>query len=1102
LWCGALAVFLAAGGWLAQASGTPVNLTAFGVAATQNFDTLASAGASSALPAGWALSETGANANAEYTAGAGGLTMGDTYSFGATGSGERAFGALQSASLVPSVGACFSNQTGGTITSLAVAYTGEQWRLGATGRVDRLDFQYSADATSLTTGTWQDVNELDFTAPVTAGAVGALNGNTAPNRAAVAFTVNGLSIANGATFFIRWTDFNAAGSDDGLAIDDFSLTPNGTNTPTLAINDVAVAEGDSGATVATFTVALSAPAPAPVSFDIATQDGTATVADNDYQPRSLAAQTIPQGATMYQFAVSVMGDTRTEPDETFAVVVGNATGATVADGAGLGAITNDDTAPVPIHDLQGAGSASPFAGSSVTARGVVTGVRSNGFFIQAPDNEIDANPNTSEGVSVFTGSPVPAGAVLGNLVSVSGQVIEFRPSGDPGSPSITEFNNSPAVSVISTGHALPAPVTLTAADTDPSGGLEALEKYEGMRVRVASLTVIAPTEGSVNETSATGSSNGVFYGIIVGLPRPFREPGLAAPDAPPPGSPPNIPVFDANPERLRVDSDGQTGGTRLTLTAGVTVSNIVGPLDYGARTYTILPDAATPPTATANGAFQPAPTPEADEFTVASANLQRFYDDVDDPGGDTVLTATAFQNRLRKASLMIRNALRLPDIIGVEEIENLSALNALAARVNADTIAAGQPNPNYTAFLQEGNDVGLIDVGFLVKTARVSVLDVAQVGRDATYVEPGGGTALLNDRPPLVLRANVQAACGGAFPVTVIVNHLRSLLDINDPTDGPRVRAKRRAQAEFLANLIQTRQTTDPAERLLAVGDFNSFEFNDGYVDVIGAVKGTPAPATQAVLGAGDLVMPDAANLVEEVASGERYSYVFGGNAQVLDHALATRSLQPFFSRLHYARVNADFPETFRSDATRPERISDHDPLLAYFKFTAVNARNLSVYNGGETVTLDVNAPPGCAWTAASDAPWLAFTSGASGHGSGAATLRADYNPTFVTRAATLTVAGRTVNVTQTGTDDGCTYRLETSFLKDVPATGGGGTINVASNCQWAAVSNASWLRITSGASGTGSGVVTFTVAPNTNAGRGGTITVGGRNFVVKQNPR
>jgi hypothetical protein len=360
---------------------------------------------------------------------------------------------------------------------------------------------------------------------------------------------------------------------------------------------------------------------------------------------------------------------------------------------------------------------------------------------------------------------------------------------------------------------------------------------------------------------------------------------------------------------------------------------------------------------------------------------------------------------------------------------------------------------------------------------------------------------LLNDRPPLLLRANVQAACGGAFPLTVIVNHFRSLLGVDDPTDGPRVRAKRRAQGEFLANLIEQRQTANPDERLLAVGDFNSFQFSDGYVDAIGAAKGTPIPANQVVLASNDLVNNDLANLVEEATPEQRYSYVFNGNAQAIDHALATQNLRNFFSRLHYGRVNADFPETFRSDATRPERISDHDPLMAYFKIAGVSPRQFAANDFGEIRALEVSAPAGCAWTAVSNDSWLSVLSGVSGTGPGSVTIRAEKSFLTETRVGTLTIAGRAVTVIQAASREYCPNRIATDLLKDVPATGGGGTIN-ARGCAWTAVSNNRWITITSGATGQGAGTVTFTVEPNTNATRRGTITVAGKTFTVKQNPR
>ncbi|HSG40983.1 MAG TPA: hypothetical protein VLE27_15205, partial [Thermoanaerobaculia bacterium] len=246
-----------------------VSLTTSGVASSQSFNTLSSTAGSTTnnlTITGWFMTETGGGArdNEQYAVDTGGSNTGDTYSYGAAGNADRALGGLQSGTLIPVIGACFTNNTGVTVSSLNIAYTGEQWRSGntAAARDDRLDFQYSTNATSLTTGTWTDVNALDFTNPVkTVGTAGALDGNNAANRTAVSSAIPALSIANGATFWIRWNDLNASGADDGLAVDDFSLTPNGGPVlPNLSVNDVAMAEGDAGTTTLTFTVSLSAPA--------------------------------------------------------------------------------------------------------------------------------------------------------------------------------------------------------------------------------------------------------------------------------------------------------------------------------------------------------------------------------------------------------------------------------------------------------------------------------------------------------------------------------------------------------------------------------------------------------------------------------------------------------------------------------------------------------------------------------------------------------------------------------------------------------------------------------------------------------------------------
>jgi hypothetical protein len=152
---------------------------------------------------------------------------------------------------------------------------------------------------------------------------------------------------------------------------------------------------------------------------------------------------------------------------------------------------------------------------------------------------------------------------------------------------------------------------------------------------------------------------------------------------------------------------------------------------------------------------------------------------------------------------------------------------------------------------------------------------------------------------------------------------------------------------------VQGFQTANPAERIILVGDFNAFQVNDGYVDLMGTIKGAPTAVDQVTLASSDLVNPNLINLSETlsnplVATNQAYSFIFDGNAQVLDHVLTTQNLQPRTNRFAYARVNADFPETFRNDSTRPERISDHDAAVAYFSLLNPTASTADV--GGRIV--------------------------------------------------------------------------------------------------------------------------------------------------------
>ncbi|MDT5062833.1 MAG: hypothetical protein QOH63_3292 [Acidobacteriota bacterium] len=139
-----------------------------------------------------------------------------------------------------------------------------------------------------------------------------------------------------------------------MVVGNLSCSNATTPTPSLSINDVAVAEGNSGTTNATFTVSLSAASTSAVTVKYDTANGSAT-ASSDYQAAS-GTLTFAPGDTSKTITVAVNGDTTPESDETFAVNLSNPTNATIADGQGIGTIQNDDQPPptppgVSINDV-------------------------------------------------------------------------------------------------------------------------------------------------------------------------------------------------------------------------------------------------------------------------------------------------------------------------------------------------------------------------------------------------------------------------------------------------------------------------------------------------------------------------------------------------------------------------------------------------------------------------------------------------------------------------------------------------------------------------------------------------------------------------------
>jgi hypothetical protein len=103
-------------------------------------------------------------------------------------------------------------------------------------------------------------------------------------------------------------------------------------------------------------------------------------------------------------------------------------------------------------------------------------------------------------------------------------------------------------------------------------------------------------------------------------------------------------------------------------------------------------------------------------------------------------------------------------------------------------------------------------------------------------------------------------------------------------------------------------------------------------------------------------------------------------------------------------------------------------------------------------------------------------------------------------RSDSILIGGQTFTVNQAAVLPACTYTLSASSAT-IPAAGGTGTFNVtaAAGCTWTAVTSATWITITAGASGSGNGTVSFTVAANTGASRTDNIVVAGQTFTVTQ---
>jgi predicted extracellular nuclease len=592
-----------------------------------------------------------------------------------------------------------------------------------------------------------------------------------------------------------------------------------------------------------------------------------------------------------------------------------------------GESTGGDPGPAPIpakiHDIQGTTRISPFKDKKVGGvTGVVTATRtfgsSRGFWLTdpVPDND----PRTSEGLFVFTGSASPAVAA-GDAVTATGTVREFYPDAPSTSPyqSLTELSSA-QWTVESHGNALPAPTVLD-PDTvpvtyapSPGGNIEPLtlepskyaldfwEAHESEIVSVTDARVVGPTNShdELYVTTKPDQHRSVRGGTVY-LGYDQLNSGVLKVQS-------LIPFAQRPFPKLNV-------GDVLT---GVTS----GPVEYSNYGgYTLF--ASVLGTEKDNG-LQGETTRKqrSGELAVATYNVEN-------------LSPVDTQAKFDRLADGIVTHLATPDIVNLEEIQDnngpandsVVAADQTLQRFTDAIVAKGGPRYEWREIdpvddADGGQPGGNIRVAFLFNPARVSFVDrpggtsttpvgvVREHGKAHLTVSPGrvdpANEAWTASRKPLAGEFVFKGRT-----VFVIANHFNSKGG-DQPTHGrfqPPSRSsevQRAKQATVLRGFVDQILAADSHANIVVAGDLNDYPFS---------------PAVQTLTAGGALK-----DLIASVPEAERYSYVFEGQSQVLDHILASNA--PRGVDYDVVHINAEFAD----------QASDHDPQVVRFRPSAGNA--------------------------------------------------------------------------------------------------------------------------------------------------------------------
>jgi 2',3'-cyclic-nucleotide 2'-phosphodiesterase (5'-nucleotidase family)/predicted extracellular nuclease len=570
--------------------------------------------------------------------------------------------------------------------------------------------------------------------------------------------------------------------------------------------------------------------------------------------------------------------------------------------------------PVTIMEIQGSGQYSPYDGQVVQTSGVVTLFTANGFHCWIQDPVGDNDPSTSDGVFV-SGCGAPAAGEppqVGDFIQIVAGVQEQQFGN---ALPLTRLRNVESITIQSSGNRLPRPVVINMLpNLSVAEAIEFWEPLEGMLVSISNAPVVAPTN-AFGEFVVLARRNAVPNSGYYPQENHILLRSLGDNEV------------DYNPERIMIDDSSLN--SPIIVKPGDRVRSLTGVVDYTFGNYKIQP-------ATYNVQAHRLPNlpvskrsgPPGD-VVITSFNVQNLFDLVINPDKDdasSTPTPEQLEVQLTKLARAIEIELRLPDILVVQEVENTAILQVLGDRVNAAT------GTSYVATSFEVSDVRGIEVGFLWDSGRVALLDAFQLsGPD---VEAAFGPSSPSPgREPIV---GMFSLTGNLLdpPVYIIGNHFKSKSG-DDPIFGvnwPPVRmteVQRHMQAQVVRDFVNELFEQDPNALVMVTGDLNDFQFGEpgeGSNHTVGIIEGT-----------GDEI--PLINLINFVRDPQRYTYVFDGNSQVLDHMLVSPMLYELFAAVDVLHFNAGYPAVLARDLSTTLRASDHDAVEGRFNLPPMFGR-------------------------------------------------------------------------------------------------------------------------------------------------------------------